>query len=90
MNWATKELLASGLERLAKVIALQESTGISTRGALQAAKLWGEAESLREAISAPIPPLERATYERSVSAIRSQLGEEKFTSAWAEGRSMAL
>jgi len=83
-----RELLASGLERLAGVIAAQESGGTSTQGALWAAKLWGAAESLRQAISAPIPPLERATHERAVSAIRTQLGEGTFAAAWADGRSM--
>ena len=42
----------------------------------------------RQAINAPIPPLERAPHERAVSAIRTQLGEETFAAAWAEGRSM--
>lgn len=83
-----KELLASGLEGLAGVIAAQESVEISTKGALWAAKLWGAAESAREAIGAPIPPLERATYEHAVTAMRTQLGEETFAAAWGEGRSM--
>ena len=83
-----RELLASGLERLAGVIAAQEAGGTSTQDALWAAKLWGAAESLRQAISAPIPPLERAPHELAVSAIRTQLGEETFAAAWAEGRSM--
>ena len=83
-----RELLASGLERLAGVIAAQESGGTSTQRALWAAKLWGAAESLREAIGAPIPPLERATYEFAVTAMRIQLGEEVFATAWAEGRNL--
>ena len=83
-----RDLLALGLERLAGVIAAQESGGTSTRGALWAAKLWGAAESLRQAISAPISPLERVTHQCAVSAIRTQLGEETFAAAWAEGRSM--
>ena len=83
-----KEVLASGLEGLAGVIAAQESAGISTKGALWAAKLWGAAESVREAIGAPIPPLERATYESAVTAMRTQLGEEIFAAAWGEGGSM--
>jgi predicted ATPase/class 3 adenylate cyclase len=83
-----KELLASGLQRLAGVIAVQESGGASTQQALWAAKLWGAAESLREGIGAPIPPLERATYEAEVSAIRTQLGEEVFDAAWNQGRNM--
>jgi predicted ATPase/class 3 adenylate cyclase len=83
-----RELLASGLERLAGVIAAQESGGTSTQLASWAAKLWGAAESLREAIGAPISPLERATYECAVTAMRTQLGEEVFATAWAEGRNI--
>jgi predicted ATPase/class 3 adenylate cyclase len=83
-----KEVLASGLEGLAGVIAAQETVGISTKGALWAAKLWGAAEFVREAIGAPIPPLERATYECAVTAMRTHLGEETFAAAWREGRSM--
>ena len=80
-----KELLASGLERLAGVIAAHKSGGTPTRDALWAAKLWGAAESLRQAISSPISPLELATYAWAVSAIRTQLGEETFLAAWHEG-----
>ena len=83
-----RELLASGLERLAGVIAAQESGGTSIQLAVWAAKLWGAAESLREVIGAPIPPLERATYECAVTTMRTQLGEEVFATAWAEGRNM--
>ena len=39
-------------------------------------------------MSAPIPPVYRADYERSVAAARTQLGEQAFASAWAEGRTM--
>ena len=83
-----KELLASGLERLAGVIAAQESNGMSTQSSLSAIKLWGAAESLRESIGAPIPSLERTSYECAVTAIRTQLAKEAFDSAWAEGRNM--
>jgi ATP/maltotriose-dependent transcriptional regulator MalT len=83
-----KEVLAFGLEGVAGVIAAQESVGISTKGALWAVKLWGAAESVRDAIGAPLPPLERASYERAVTAMRTQLGEETFAAAWGEGRSM--
>jgi hypothetical protein len=55
---------------------------------LWAAKLWGAAENLRQAISTPISPRERTTYENAVSAIRMQLGEEIFAKTLAEGRSM--
>jgi hypothetical protein len=84
-----RELLAMSLERMAGEIAAQEPGGEGTPapGAVLAAKLWGAAESLREAISAPIPSGERAAHEYAVSAIRAQLGEERFAAVWAEGRS---
>ena len=70
------------------MIAAQQSLATSANSAVWAAKLWGAAEALREAIGAPIPPLERPTYECAVTAIRTQLGEETFAAAWALGRSM--
>ena len=76
-----KGLLPSCLEGLASVVAAQ--------GELSwAIHLWGAAEALREAIGAPIPPVERPAYESSVAAARAQLGEKPFAAAWAEGRLM--
>jgi predicted ATPase/class 3 adenylate cyclase/DNA-binding CsgD family transcriptional regulator len=75
-----KLLLANSLEGLAGVLVEPELTW--------AARLWGAAEALRESIGAPLPPVERANYERSVAAARAKLGEQYFAVAWAEGRSM--
>jgi tetratricopeptide (TPR) repeat protein len=76
-----RQTVAFGLEGLARVVAVQ--------GALSwAARLWGAAETLRETSGAPIPPVERAAYERSVAATRAQLGGQAFAAAWAEGRTM--
>ncbi len=72
---------ASCLEGLADVFVAQ-------REVAWAARLWGVAEALREAISAPIPPVYRADYEQAVAAARTQLGEQAFASAWAEGRTL--
>jgi predicted ATPase/serine/threonine protein kinase/DNA-binding CsgD family transcriptional regulator len=69
------------LEGLASVVAAQGEL-------LWAARLWGTAEALREALSTPLPPVYRAEYERSVATSRTQLGEQAFASAWAEGRTM--
>src|ERR1700680_349038 len=55
----------------------------------RAAHLMGAAESLREAISVPIPLIDRADYERSVAALRTHLGEKDFTAAWKQGRAMS-
>jgi tetratricopeptide (TPR) repeat protein len=56
----------------------------------RAAGLFGAAEALREAISAPLPPVERADYERSVIEARAHVGEAAFAAAWTEGRTMTL
>ena len=53
-----------------------------------AARIWGLAEALREAVGAPIPPIYHRAYESSVAATRAQLGEQAFAAAWAEGRNM--
>jgi len=74
-----KEEMASGLEGLAGVVAAQGTPA-------WAARLWGAADALREAMGTPIPPVYRADYERSVAAARAQLGEQDFALAWAEGR----
>jgi len=76
-----KELIASGLEGLASVVAMQGEPAWATR-------LWGTAEALREAIDAPLQPVERADYDHAVTAVRDDLGEKAFVTAWTEGRSM--
>jgi predicted ATPase/DNA-binding XRE family transcriptional regulator len=56
-------------------------------------RLIGAAEGLHEAVGVPVylyyEP-HRSRYERTVSAVRSQLGEEAFEAAWAEGRAMTF
>jgi len=69
------------LEGLADMVAVQGDPA-------WAARLWGAAEALREAMGAPIPPVYRADYDRSVAAARTQLGEKAFAAAWTEGRLM--
>jgi non-specific serine/threonine protein kinase len=56
----------------------------------RAARLWGAAEALGEAASVPMLPTIESLYdyEGHVAATRSQLGEEAFEAAWAEGRKM--
>jgi predicted ATPase/class 3 adenylate cyclase len=76
-----KELIASGLAGLARVVAVQREPAWAVR-------LWGNAEALREAIGAPLQPIERADYEQAVAAVRDHLGESAFVAAWAQGRTM--
>jgi predicted ATPase/serine/threonine protein kinase/DNA-binding CsgD family transcriptional regulator len=69
------------LEGLAGVVAAQGQSA-------WAARLWGAAESLREIMGVPLPPVDRPAYEGFVTAARSHLGEKSFAAAWAEGRTM--
>jgi predicted ATPase/DNA-binding SARP family transcriptional activator len=52
----------------------------------RAARLLGAAEALRERVGAVVPPYERDSFECTVAAVRSGLGEETFATSWAEGR----
>src|SRR5262249_24099668 len=78
-----QEDIAFALEGLASVVAAKGKPA-------WAARLWGVAEALHQAIGAPLPPVYRAEYDQSVAAARAQLGEKAFTAAWAEGRAMTL
>ena len=40
-------------------------------------------------MGAPLPPVTRVRYEQLVAAVRAQLDEAAFETAWAEGRAMA-
>jgi predicted ATPase/class 3 adenylate cyclase len=79
----SKGLIPSCLEGLADVVAAQgEFTW--------AARLLGTAEALREALGTPLPPVDRAAYERLVTASCAQLGGQAFAGAMAEGSSMTV
>jgi DNA-binding CsgD family transcriptional regulator len=79
----SKGNVASCLEGLARVRAAQGQGELAL-----SARLWGAAEALREAIGAPLPPVYRRDYERSVTAARTHLGEKAFAAAWSQGRTM--
>jgi DNA-binding NarL/FixJ family response regulator len=73
--------IAPTVEGLAVVVAQQGETTWAVR-------LLATAAALRGSLGAPLPPVCRADYERSVAAARAQLGEQAFAVAWAEGQSM--
>lgn len=54
---------------------------------LEAVERWGTAKALREALDAPMHPVERPDYDKAVTTARRQLGEKAFARAWAKGRS---
>jgi non-specific serine/threonine protein kinase len=76
-----QEQIAASLEGLA---ALDAGQGAPR----QAAWLWGAAHALREAIGAPLYPVDRASYEHALAHARARLGEQAFRMAWAEGGRM--
>jgi predicted ATPase len=55
---------------------------------VRAARLWGAAEALREAIGAHLTPTDRARYEPSIAATQSRLGMKAYRAANDEGRAM--
>jgi hypothetical protein len=56
----------------------------------KAARLYGTAAGLREAIGSVIDRPDRAEYERHRAALRDKLGAEVFEAAWREGGAMSL
>jgi tetratricopeptide (TPR) repeat protein len=56
----------------------------------RAARLFGATTALREAISAPFWPAERADHDRNLAIARAQLDEAAWERAWAEGQAMSM
>lgn len=78
-----KEGIAYLLEGCASLAVIQQQP-------IRASQLLGSAETLREAIGAPMPPDSRITNDRIVAALHSHLSETAFTCAWKKGRTMTL
>ncbi len=79
-----KLLVATCLEGLSEVmLALDASTA-------SAAHLLGAAACLRKSIGAPLSPVERVMYERTMTVVRAKLGRDVLKSVWAEGEHMTL
>jgi predicted ATPase/class 3 adenylate cyclase len=73
--------MAESLEGFAAVIA-------HTAPSLDAVCLLGAAEALRDAIAAPLPPVDEAWYGDAVRTLRMRLPAPEVESAWARGRAM--
>jgi len=78
-----KKHLAECLATLAQVVAAR---GLPER----AARLFGAAAALRDAIGAPLPPSDHARQDPVVGALRAALGEDGCARAWAEGGALSL
>jgi ATP/maltotriose-dependent transcriptional regulator MalT len=78
---AHKWNIAWCLEGLAAVAAAQEEP-------VRAVWFMSAAQALREAIGTPLLSLSQAMHELTFTSTRTQLGEQSFDAAWAEGRTM--
>ena len=78
-----KGRIGRSLERLAGLAARQQRLA-------RAVRLLSAAATLREAVGAPLPPGERADYDRDLASAHAQLDEATFAAAWAEGQAMTL
>ena len=89
-----EESLALSRELGDKLIAAESLEGLAcsaTRGEEEsAARLFGAAESLREAVGYHQVPRERALREPFLGAACSRLEEATWHTAWAEGRAMTF
>jgi DNA-binding CsgD family transcriptional regulator len=84
LRWADgdKISVASCLRGLALVAA-------ATKSYERAARLWGAADGLSEAMGAA-PPRHQERAQVALAATRSGLGEKGFAAAWAAGRALRL
>jgi predicted ATPase/DNA-binding CsgD family transcriptional regulator len=55
-----------------------------------AARLLGTAQTLLETIGFQLDPEDRELSDRYIATARTQLGEQTFATAWAEGRAMTI
>jgi len=69
------------LEGLAAVVAAQGEP-------VRAVWFMSAAQALREAIGTPLPSLLQAMHEFTIASVRTQLGEQAFAAAWAQGCTM--
>ena len=74
------------LERIAANLEGMAALEVWQGAFYQAVRLWGAAHTQREAIGAPLYPVERTDYEQARELVRAQLGEQAFRAAWAEGQ----
>ena len=81
LGYKHTSFVALCLEGLAGVVIAQGH-------AIWAARLWGAAEAIREDYATPVPPVVRHSYNRVMTTIRTQLGEDVFDRGRAEGKAM--
>ncbi|MDR3688825.1 MAG: tetratricopeptide repeat protein [Fimbriimonas sp.] len=75
--------LSQAMQTLGDLAALTDRT-------VAAAKLWGCAERLREAIGAPMHEIDRVRLEQEFERVRQLVGPAPFKAAWNAGRNMSV
>jgi non-specific serine/threonine protein kinase len=78
-----RDQIALCLNGLGGVAAAERQPG-------RAARLWGAAEALREALGAMLEPLEKRLLERDIARGRALASRPAFEAAWATGRAMPM
>jgi excisionase family DNA binding protein len=77
-----KQILPAALRAFAQMAA--------RRGDAAAAARWyGAADGVMEALGMELPAARRARYERTVAAVRETLGKTAFATTWAAGRDLS-
>jgi DNA-binding SARP family transcriptional activator len=75
--------VVEAVEAIAEVVSRQDHPR-------RAARWLAAAEAKREAMGAPVAPVDRNRYEAALDALRAALGEPVFAATWAEGRALPL
>jgi hypothetical protein len=78
-----KRGVAQSLEGLAGVVGVQGRPE-------EAARLFGLADAIREAVGAPLLPTDRSRSAATLAAAREQLDADTWDRAWSQGRAMPL
>ena len=74
-----KQILPAALRAVAQLAVRRGDTAA-------AARWYGAAHGVMEALGMALPAARRAGYERAVATVRERLGEAAFAAAWAAGR----
>jgi tetratricopeptide (TPR) repeat protein len=85
-----KRGIAGCLEGFAGVAMASSCTAEREDSLRRAARLFGVAAALRDAVGTPLPPYDRAAYDYHLAALRAGLGEAAFAAAWEAGRALPL
>jgi non-specific serine/threonine protein kinase len=85
----SKRLAAHSLASFSTELAIQDGSK-SEHVLREAVRLIGATDALRELTGDRLDPSDRGPYDRDVAIVREKLGDDAFTAAWDEGKSMLL